>query len=110
MVFCLIMNLLGETFVAWKISRGLARIDVELDKCLYMGNLNALRDWGHAKDYVEMQWMMLQQNKPIDFVIATGRQESVRKFIELTAKELNWGSIVWEGTGVYEIGRRAETN
>ena len=75
-----------------------------------MGNLNALRDWGHAKDYVEMQWMMLQQNKPIDFVIATGRQESVRKFIELTAKELNWGSIVWEGTGVNEIGRRADTN
>tara|TARA_Y100001933_G_C18617869_1_gene405003 strand:- start:126 stop:581 length:456 start_codon:yes stop_codon:yes gene_type:complete len=75
-----------------------------------MGNLNSLRDWGHARDYIEMQWMMLQQEKPIDFVIATGRQESVRKFIELTAKELNWGSIIWEGTGVNEIGRRADTN
>ena len=75
-----------------------------------MGNLNSLRDWGHAKDYVEMQWMMLQQKKPIDFVIATGRQESVRKFIELTAKELNWGSIIWEGHGVDEIGRREDTN
>ena len=100
----------GETFVTRKITRGLARIDVGLDKFLYMGNLNSLRDWGHAKDYVEMQWMMLQQDKPIDFVIATGRQESVRKFIELTAKELNWGSIIWEGTGVNEIGRRADTN
>ena len=75
-----------------------------------MGNLNSLRDWGHARDYVEMQWMMLQQEKPTDFVIATGRQESVRKFIELTAKELNWGSIIWEGTGVDEIGRREDTN
>ena len=100
----------GETFVTKKITRGLARIDVGLDKCLYMGNLNSLRDWGHAKDYVEMQWMMLQQEKPLDFVIATGRQESIRKFIELTAKELQWGEIIWEGEGINEIGRRQDTN
>ena len=100
----------GETFVTRKITRGLSRIDAGLEKEIYMGNLNSLRDWGHAKDYVEMQWMMLQQEKPIDFVIATGRQESVRKFIELTAKELNWGSIIWEGHGVDEIGRREDTN
>ena len=100
----------GETFVTRKITRGLARIDVGLDKCLYMGNLNSLRDWGHAKDYVEMMWMMLQQEKPMDFVISTGRQESIRKFIELTAKELHWGNIKWEGEGVDEIGRREDTN
>ena len=75
-----------------------------------MGNLNSLRDWGHAKDYVEMQWMMLQQENPMDFVIATGRQESIRRFIELTAKELQWGSILWEGEGLDEIGRREDTN
>ena len=73
-----------------------------------MGNLNSLRDWGHAKDYVEMQWMMLQQEKPMDFVIATGRQESIKKFIELTAKELQWGAIIWEGKGLDEIGRRED--
>ena len=100
----------GETFVTRKITRGLSRIDAGLEKEIYMGNLNSLRDWGHARDYVEMQWMMLQQEKPFDFVIATGRQESVRKFIELTARELNWGSIVWEGTGLDEIGRREDTN
>ena len=100
----------GETFVTRKITRGLSRIDAGLEKEIYLGNLNSLRDWGHAKDYVEMQWMMLQQEDPIDFVIATGRQESVRKFIELTAKKLNWGSIVWEGKGVDEIGRREDTN
>ena len=100
----------GETFVTRKITRGLSRIDVGLEKCLYMGNLNSLRDWGHAKDYVEMQWMMLQQEKPMDFVIATGRQESIKKFIELTAKELQWGSIIWEGKGLDEIGRREDTN
>jgi GDPmannose 4,6-dehydratase len=100
----------GETFVTRKITRGLSRIDAGLEKEIYMGNLNSLRDWGHARDYVEMQWMMLQQEKPIDFVIATGRQESVRKFIELTAKELNWGSIIWQGTGLDEIGRREDTN
>ena len=99
----------GETFVTRKITRGLARIDIGLDKCLYMGNLNSLRDWGHAKDYVEMMWMMLQQEKPVDFVISSGRQESIRKFIELTAKELNWGAIEWEGEGLDEIGRREDT-
>ena len=75
----------GETFVTRKITRGLARINAGLDECLFMGNLDALRDWGHARDYVEMQWRMLQQDKPEDFVIATGRQESVRRFIELAA-------------------------
>ena len=100
----------GETFVTRKITRGLSRIDAGLEKEIYLGNLNSLRDWGHARDYVEMQWMMLQQAKPRDFVIATGRQESVRKFVELTAKELNWGSIIWEGEGLNEIGRREDTN
>jgi len=75
----------GETFVTRKITRGLARINEGLDDCLHMGNLDSLRDWGHARDYVEMQWRMLQQEQPEDFVIATGRQESVRRFIELAA-------------------------
>jgi GDPmannose 4,6-dehydratase len=98
----------GETFVTRKITRGLARIDAALDECLYMGNLDSLRDWGHARDYVEMQWRMLQQEgPPEDFVIATGRQESVRRFIELTAAELGWGAIQWEGSGVNETGRRS---
>lgn len=96
----------GETFVTRKITRGLSRIDAGLDDCLFMGNLDSLRDWGHARDYVEMQWRMLQQDSPEDFVIATGRQESVRRFIELTAAELGWGPIEWEGEGVNEIGRR----
>jgi GDPmannose 4,6-dehydratase len=99
----------GETFVTRKITRGLARIDAGLDQCLYMGNLDSLRDWGHARDYVEMQWLMLQQEKPEDFVIATGRQESVRRFIELTAEQLGWGAIRWEGTGLAETGVRAST-
>jgi len=99
----------GETFVSRKVTRGLARIDAGLDECLYMGNIDSLRDWGHARDYVEMQWLMLQQDKPEDFVIATGRQESVRRFIELSAKSLGWGSIEWTGTGVDEIGRRVDT-
>ncbi|MEB3333266.1 MAG: GDP-mannose 4,6-dehydratase, partial [Synechococcaceae cyanobacterium] len=99
----------GETFVTRKITRGLARIDASLDRCLYMGNLDSRRDWGHARDYVEMQWRMLQQQgTPEDFVIATGRQESVRRFIELTARELGWGGIVWQGSGVEETGRRAD--
>jgi GDPmannose 4,6-dehydratase len=72
-----------------------------------MGNLDSLRDWGHARDYVEMQWRMLQQEQPQDFVIATGRQESVRRFIELTALELGWGAISWEGEGLHELGRRS---
>ncbi len=104
----------GETFVTRKITRGLTRISLGLDKCLYMGNLDSIRDWGHAKDYVLMQWMMLQQEVAEDYVIATGRKETVRKFIELTAKELGWGdekndAIIWEGKGVNEIGLRGDT-
>lgn len=99
----------GETFVTRKITRGLARIDTGLEECLYMGNLDALRDWGHARDYVEMQWRMLQQDKPEDFVIATGRQESVRSFIELSAKALGWGTLQWEGEGLKEMARRSDT-
>ena len=99
----------GETFVTRKITRGLARIDAGLDQCLFMGNLDSLRDWGHARDYVEMQWRMLQQEQPEDFVIATGRQETVRRFIELAAGELGWGAITWEGSGVEEVGRRSDT-
>ncbi|MFN9547079.1 MAG: GDP-mannose 4,6-dehydratase [Cyanobacteriota bacterium] len=99
----------GETFVTRKITRGLARIDAGLDQCLYMGNLDSLRDWGHARDYVEMQWLMLQQEQPEDFVIATGRQESVRRFIELTAEQLGWGGLRWEGSGLAETGIRRQT-
>jgi GDPmannose 4,6-dehydratase len=100
----------GETFVTRKITRGLARINADLDQCLFMGNLDSLRDWGHARDYVEMQWLMLQQEQPEDFVIATGRQESVRRFIELTAQELGWGGIEWSGKGLQETGKRADTS
>ena len=105
----------GETFVTKKITRGLTRIDAGLDNCLFVGNLDAKRDWGHAKDFVEMQWLMLQQENPEDFVIATGRCESVRKFIEISAKKLNWSNnggpaIIWEGNGLEEKGRRADTN
>jgi GDPmannose 4,6-dehydratase len=93
----------GETFVTRKITRGLANIAQGLEKCLFMGNMDALRDWGHAKDYVRMQWMMLQQDTPEDFVIATGVQYSVRQFIEWSAKEL--GVILeFSGTGVDEKG------
>jgi GDPmannose 4,6-dehydratase len=91
----------GETFVTRKITRGLANIAVGLESCLYMGNLDALRDWGHAKDYVRMQWMMLQQDKPKDYVIATGVQYSVRQFIDLAAKELGI-TLAFEGQGVHE--------
>ena len=101
----------GETFVTRKITRGLARINAGLEDCLYMGNLDSLRDWGHARDYVEMQWRMLQQEgPPEDFVIATGRQESVRRFIELAAQQLGWGAMVWEGEGIHEIGRRGDSS
>jgi len=93
----------GETFVTRKITRGLANISQGLEDCLYMGNIDALRDWGHAKDYVRMQWMMLQQDQPEDFVIATGVQYSVRQFIEWTAAELGM-HITWQGTGVDEVG------
>tara|TARA_B100000886_G_scaffold54682_1_gene33559 strand:- start:25022 stop:26167 length:1146 start_codon:yes stop_codon:yes gene_type:complete len=106
----------GETFVTRKVTRGLTRIDQGLDKFLYLGNLDAKRDWGHAKDYVVMQWLMLQQEIPDDYVIATGKMETVRRFIELAAKEIGWQknqqgpSIIWEGNGINEIGRRADTN
>ena len=98
----------GETFVTRKITRGLSQIDQGLTNILYMGNIDATRDWGHAKDYVDIQWRILQQDKPEDFVVATGRQETVRKFIELSAKELGWGGIIWEGSGINEIGRRID--
>lgn len=93
----------GETFVTRKITRGLANIAQGLEGCLYMGNMDALRDWGHAKDYVRMQWMMLQQDDPEDFVIATGVQYSVRQFIEWSAAELGIG-IRFEGKGLEEKG------
>jgi GDPmannose 4,6-dehydratase len=93
----------GETFVTRKITRGLSNISHGLEDCLYMGNIDALRDWGHAKDYVRMQWMMLQQDQPEDFVIATGVQYSVRQFIEKTAAALGM-QLRWEGTGVNEVG------
>ena len=104
----------GETFVTKKITRGLARIHCGLENCIYLGNLDSLRDWGHAKDYVEMQWLMLQQETPKDYVIATGRSESIRKFVEITALKLGWGNnsssgIIWEGEGLNEIGKREDT-
>lgn len=92
----------GETFVTRKITRGLAHIAQGLEQCLYMGNLDALRDWGHAKDYVRMQWMMLQQNQPEDFVIATGMQYSVRQFVEWSAQELGI-ALRFAGQGVDEV-------
>ncbi len=93
----------GETFVTRKITRGLSNIALGLEQCLYMGNIDALRDWGHAKDYVEMQWMMLQQDAPDDFVIATGKQYSVRDFITWTAAEIGL-TLRFEGDGVDEVG------
>ena len=93
----------GETFVTRKITRALARIKIGLQECIYLGNLNAKRDWGHAKDYVEMQWLMLQQEKPEDFVIATGVQYSVRDFVNAAAAEIDM-SIEWRGEGVEEKG------
>lgn len=93
----------GETFVTRKITRGLARIKMGLQECLYIGNLDALRDWGHARDYVEMQWLMLQQEVPEDYVIATGEQHSVREFIVAAAVELGF-TVRWEGKGVDEKG------
>ena len=97
----------GETFVSRKITRGLANIAQGLETCLYMGNLDARRDWGHAKDYVRMQWMMLQQEKPQDYVIATGVQHSVRDFIVRSAKQLGI-DIEFSGKGLQEIGRVAK--
>ena len=93
----------GETFVTRKITRGLANIAQGLEKCLYMGNIDALRDWGHAKDYVRMQWLMLQQDKPEDYVIATGIQFSVRQFIEWSAQEIGI-TLQFEGSGINEQG------
>jgi GDPmannose 4,6-dehydratase len=93
----------GETFVTRKITRALSRIKLNLQECLYLGNLDARRDWGHAKDYVEMQWLMLQQDVPEDFVIATGLQFSVRDFVNAAAKELGM-LIRWEGSGLDEKG------
>ncbi len=93
----------GETFVSRKITRALARIKLGLQKRLYLGNLGAKRDWGHARDYVEMQWLMLQQAEPDDYVIATGVQHSVREFVDAAAKELGMG-LRWEGAGVDQKG------
>ena len=105
----------GETFVTRKITRALSRIDIGLQDLLFLGNLDSKRDWGHARDYVQMQWLMLQQKHPEDFVIATGRCETVRTFIEICAKYLGWDKgednpgIIWEGEGVNEIGKRYDT-
>ncbi|HEX5126427.1 MAG TPA: GDP-mannose 4,6-dehydratase [Rhodocyclaceae bacterium] len=93
----------GETFVTRKITRALAHISCGMQDCLYLGNLNALRDWGHARDYVEMQWLMLQQQQAEDYVIATGTQHSVREFVEIAAREVGI-SIRWSGSGVDEVG------
>jgi GDPmannose 4,6-dehydratase len=93
----------GETFVTRKITRGLARIKVGLQDRLYLGNLDALRDWGHARDYVEMMWRMLQQREPRDYVIATGEQHSVREFVDEAARHLGM-RMTWEGCGVDEKG------
>ena len=93
----------GETFVTRKITRALARIKLGLQECLYLGNIDAKRDWGHAKDYVEMQWLMLQQDQPEDFTISTGEQHTVREFVEVAAKELGI-SIKWQGNGINEKG------
>ncbi len=104
----------GETFVTRKITRGLSRIHYGLDRFIYLGNLDAQRDWGHAKDYVKMQWLMLQQDEPKDYVISTGRTESVRKFVELCGKRLGWNkeenqpAIIWKGEGIDECGIRAD--
>jgi GDPmannose 4,6-dehydratase len=92
----------GETFVTRKITRGMANISQGLEDCLYMGNIDALRDWGHAKDYVRMQWMMLQQGQAEDFVIATGVQYSVRQFINWAAEVLGM-TLRWQGEGINEV-------
>jgi len=99
----------GEEFVTKKIIKGLVLIDKGFSNCLSLGNLDALRDWGHARDYVEMQWRMLQQKEPQDFVIATGRQTSIRDFIQLASLKLGWGKIIWNGKGINEIGLREDT-
>lgn len=93
----------GENFVTRKITRALAQIKLGLQDCLYLGNLDAKRDWGHARDYIEMQWLMLQQDKPEDFVIATGVQYSVREFVNAAANEIGI-NVTWSGQGIHEIG------
>jgi GDPmannose 4,6-dehydratase len=99
----------GETFVTRKITRGLANISEGLEDCLYMGNMEALRDWGHAKDYVRMQWLMLQQDKPDDFVIATGKQFSVKYFIQMSAEFIGL-KLEFQGEGVNEVAIITEIN
>jgi len=99
----------GETFVTRKITRALVRIKLGLQDCVYLGNIDAKRDWGHAKDYVEMQWLMLQQNKPEDFTISSGEQHSVRDFIEIAAKEVDI-EIKWKGEGIDEVGIDTKTD
>ncbi|MDY0301864.1 MAG: GDP-mannose 4,6-dehydratase [Trichlorobacter sp.] len=99
----------GETFVTRKITRALARIKLGLQDCLYLGNLDALRDWGHARDYVEIQWLMLQQPQPEDFVVATGIQHSVRDFVNAAAEELDI-NITWQGKGADETGKDSNNN
>ena len=93
----------GETFVTRKITRALSRIKLGLQECLYLGNLDARRDWGHARDYVEAMWLILQQDQAEDFVIATGRQHSVREFVTLAGAELGM-ELTWDGSGVKERG------
>jgi len=99
----------GETFVTRKVTRALARIKLGLQDCLFLGNLDSKRDWGHARDYIEMQWLMLQQEKPEDFVIATGVQYSVRDFVNAAAAEIGI-AVDWRGTGVDEKGYDAQGN
>lgn len=98
----------GETFVTRKITRALARISLGLQDCLYLGNLDAKRDWGHAKDYTKMQWLMLQQDEPEDFVIATGEHHSVREFVTLAGKKMGF-AIKWKGEGLLETGHDGNT-
>jgi GDPmannose 4,6-dehydratase len=98
----------GETFVTRKITRGLVRVSQGMEQCLYLGNLDSLRDWGHAKDYVRAQWLMLQQNQPDDFVIATGEQHSVREFVAAAGEQLDM-RLEWRGKGVDEQGVDAKS-
>jgi len=98
----------GETFITRKVTRALSRIKLQMESVLYLGNLDAKRDWGHAKDYVEAQWLMLQQDKPDDFVIATGEQHTVREFIEIAGKELDF-EIGWKGSNKDEVGYDKKT-
>ena len=99
----------GRTFVTRKITHGLASIKAKKQDCLYIGNLEAKRDWGYAPDYVEMMWMMLQQNNPDDYVVATGETHSVREFIEHTCHYLDI-PLIWKGSGINEVGINSQTN